>query len=60
MSMTERTKMYWMGEDVDQLPRERLLEIIRQLGQQLDSHRAATRSIIAFNNLARARARDFT
>lgn len=51
-------KSYWMGEDIDTLPREKLIEIIHSLGRQLDGARDATRSIIEINELARkARAR---
>lgn len=46
-------KCYWMGEDVDTLPRERLMEIIHHLNQQLESARRCTSSIIEINELAR-------
>ena len=46
-------KSFWMGEDVDTLPREKLMEIIHHLSQQLESARNATRSIIEINELAR-------
>lgn len=51
-------KSYWMGQDVDTLPRETLMEIIHHLNRQLEGARAATRSIVEINALARkARAR---
>lgn len=40
-------KMYWMGEDIDTLPRERLLEVIRTMARELESARALTRHTIA-------------
>jgi hypothetical protein len=46
-------KSYWMGEDIDTLPRETLLEIIHHLGREVESARASTRSIIEINELAR-------
>jgi hypothetical protein len=46
-------KAFWMGEDIDTFPREKLIEIIHSLGRDLDSARAATRSIIEINELAR-------
>jgi hypothetical protein len=46
-------KSYWMGQDVDTLPRETLMEIIHHLNQQLESARNATRSIVEINRLAR-------
>lgn len=55
MSETIPMKSYWMGEDVDTLPREKLMEIIHHLNQQLESARSATRSIIEINELARRR-----
>ncbi len=38
----------WMGEDIERLPREKLIEIIRQLGQQLEETRAAAERDIKF------------
>jgi hypothetical protein len=46
-------KSYWMGQDVDTLPRETLMEIIHHLNRQLESARNATRSVIEINQLAR-------
>jgi hypothetical protein len=46
-------KGLWMGEDIDTLPREKLIEIIFHLNRQLDGARDATRSIIEINELAR-------
>ena len=46
-------KSMWMGQDIDTLPRETLIEIIHYLNQQLESARDATRSIIEINALAR-------
>jgi hypothetical protein len=46
-------KSYWMGRDIDDLPRETLLEIIGHLGRELESARNAARSIIEINELAR-------
>jgi len=51
--MCEPSKCYWMGQDVDTLPRETLMEIIRHLNQQLESAHNTTRSIIEINELAR-------
>lgn len=53
-------KASYMGEDIDTLPREKLIEIIHYLGQQLESQRRATQSIIKINEMARARSRAFT
>lgn len=46
-------KSYWMGQDVDTLPRETLMEIIHHLSRDLESARRATSSIIEINELAR-------
>jgi hypothetical protein len=37
-------KAYWMGQDIDDLPRETLIEIIHYMQKQLDSAREATDS----------------
>lgn len=50
-------KGLWMGEDIDTLPREKLIEIIFHLNSQLDAARAATRSVIEISELARRAAR---
>lgn len=46
-------KSTWMGEDIDKLPREKLVEIIHHLDRQLQSAYAATKSVIEINDLAR-------
>jgi hypothetical protein len=46
-------KSTWMGEDIDTLPREKLIEIIHHLGRDLDAARAATRSVIEMGELVR-------
>lgn len=48
-------KMYWMGRDIDEMPREELLEVIRSLADELKTARETTRSIIGINMLARRR-----
>jgi hypothetical protein len=56
-------KMFWMGEDVDTLPREKLLEIIVYLNRQLEMTRGTMKSILEINGLAReelTRLRGFT
>jgi hypothetical protein len=59
--MTEiPTKMYWMGQDVDTLPRETLVEIIRHLGRDVESARKATDSVVEINRLAREAQRRFS
>jgi len=50
-------KTYWMGEDIEMLPREKLIEIIQDLGQQIDQQRKMTHSVIEISNMAR-RARE--
>jgi hypothetical protein len=40
------TKCFWMGEDIDALPPERLREIIRTLGRELDATRHMMRITI--------------
>lgn len=46
-------KGYWLGQDIDELPREKLIEIIHHLNRQLESARDATRSVIEISRLAR-------
>lgn len=46
-------KSTWMGEDIDTLPREKLVEIIHHLDRQLQGAYAATKSVIEINDLAR-------
>jgi hypothetical protein len=36
-------KAYWMGEDIDTLPRERLIEIVHELSRQLEVMQEAMR-----------------
>lgn len=45
-------KMCFMGEDVDSLPRERLIEIIRLLHREVESTRSILRSTININRAA--------
>ena len=40
------TKCYWMDEDIDTLPAERLREIIRRMGRELESSRERTMSVL--------------
>jgi hypothetical protein len=52
------TKAYWMGEDIDTLPAEKLREIIRCLGRELEESRNATRRVLEMSHaFAAARAR---
>lgn len=54
MSAAIPEKMYWMGEDIETMPREKLIEIISQLGRDLDETRhLALSSIEMFRNLHR-------
>lgn len=46
-------KMYWMGEDVETLPREKLIEAIRVLHHQVESGRAILRATIDIHRAAR-------
>lgn len=46
-------KAAWMGDDIECLPREKLIEIIHELGNQLERSREVTQSIIHMNELAR-------
>lgn len=46
-------KSYWMGKDVETLSRKELIEVVQHLGRELDTTRAATRSIIEINELGR-------
>jgi hypothetical protein len=47
-------KSLWMGQDIEQLPRETLIEIIHHLSRQLDGARTAARSVIEIHQMARA------
>jgi hypothetical protein len=37
-------KMYWMGEDVETMPREKLIEAIRMLHHEVESTRSMLRA----------------
>ncbi len=51
-------KMYWMGEDIETLPRERLIEIISHMGRELDASRDRTMKVLEMSRaFAAARAR---
>jgi hypothetical protein len=50
-------KMSWMGHDVDSLSREELIEVVRQMGRQLESARDTTQTILRMNETFR-RAKD--
>jgi len=50
-------KMYWIGEDIETFPRDRLIEVIRHLGRDLESARNTTQTIINMNETFR-RAKD--
>lgn len=45
-------KAYWMGKDIDELPREKLIEIIHHLNRQIENQRKTTQSIISIYRLA--------
>lgn len=45
-------KAYWRGQDIDQLPRETLIEIIHDLCQQIEHQQRAFKSMIEVNELA--------
>lgn len=53
-------KTYWMGKDIDTLPRDKLVEIIRQLYGLMEANRIATQSMIEINKLTRERLRAVT
>lgn len=56
--MTVKMKHYYMGEDIDSLPRERLIEIICELGAEIESVRqSAIRSTKMMADIAKAAAR---
>lgn len=44
-------KYYWMGEDIDTLSRERLIEIIAELGRELDATRKS--AVYSMRTMAR-------
>ena len=52
--MNIQSKKYYMNEDIETLPREKLLEVIDCLFNELESTRATTRSILELNKLMRA------
>lgn len=57
--MNINTKRYYMDEDIETLPREKLLEVIDCLFNELESTRATVKSILELNRLYRAvRARE--
>ena len=39
-------KRYWMGEDIETLPREKLIEVIAHLGKQLEMSQSMLRATI--------------
>lgn len=45
-------KSYWMGEPIDDMPREKLLEIIEHLGRELEATRKSAQSVIDIQRLA--------
>lgn len=47
------SKVYWMGEDIETLSREDLLEVTKSLMRSLDSQRSLLRSVLEINELAR-------
>lgn len=47
-------KMHWKGQNVEELHRDVLLEIIRQQHRELAEAREATNQIIRINDAARA------
>ncbi len=48
-------KVYWRGENIDDLPRERLIEIIHELGGELArTQRSASQAIRLISDLTRA------
>jgi hypothetical protein len=51
--MNIESKKYFDGEDIETLPREKLLEVIDCLFNELESTRATTRSILELNKLMR-------
>jgi hypothetical protein len=52
--MTETPmKMYWMGEDVETLHRDVLMEIIRHLHKEVESTRSILRATIDIDRAAR-------
>ena len=57
--MNIETKKFYMDEDIETLPREKLLEVIDNLFNELESTRQTTRSILELNKLYReVRARE--
>lgn len=51
------TKCYWMGEDIDTLPAERLREIVRQMGRELEASRERTKHVLEMGRQLYAAAR---
>jgi hypothetical protein len=57
--MTEMTeipmKTFWMGRDIEDMSREELIEVVKQLGRDLENTRSfATSSIRTMANLVHA------
>ena len=50
---------FWCGENIETLPREKLLEIIHDLSRQLDSTRASFLAANEINRLAWAARKRF-
>lgn len=46
-------KLYWMGEDLETLDRDMLIEIIKQLHKEVESTRSMLRATIDINRAAR-------
>jgi hypothetical protein len=52
-------KSYWMGEPVDDMPREKLLEIIQHLADELESSRNTSMRILEMSRSFAAAGRRF-
>lgn len=46
-------KLYWMGEDLETLDRDMLIEVIKQLHKEVESTRSMLRATIDINRAAR-------
>lgn len=53
--MSTPEKMIWLGQDVETLSREELIEVIRCLADDLRLHRNMLQSTFRMNEAARAR-----
>jgi hypothetical protein len=51
--MDLKSKKYYMDEDIETLPREKLLEVVDCLFDELESCRKTVRSILELNKLMR-------